>query len=46
VLYTIRHYDQEAIDRITGTKKVLLEQKTRSTVHLVVEDQGITTGKS
>jgi aspartate kinase len=46
VLYTIRHYNQEAIDRITGTKKVLLEQKTRSTVHLVVDDQGITTGKS
>jgi aspartate kinase len=35
-LYTIRHYDQEAIDRITREKKVLLEQKTRSTVHLVV----------
>ena len=35
-LYTIRHYNQEAIDRITGEKKVLLEQKTRSTVHLVV----------
>jgi aspartate kinase len=45
-LYTIRHYNQEAIDRISGEKKVLLEQKTRSTVHLVVEDQGITTGKS
>jgi len=35
-LYTIRHYDQEAIDRIAGQKKVLLEQKTRSTVHLVL----------
>jgi aspartate kinase len=35
-LYTIRHYNQEAIDRITGQKKVLLEQKTRSTVHLVL----------
>ncbi len=36
VLYTIRHYTQEAIDRMTAQKKVLLEQKTRSTVHLVV----------
>lgn len=45
-LYTIRHYDQQAIDRIVGEKQVLLEQKTRSTVHLIVADQGITTGKS
>jgi aspartate kinase len=35
-LFTIRHYNQEAIDRIAGQKKVLLEQKTRSTVHLVL----------
>jgi len=37
-LYTIRHYDQDAINRITAEKKVLLEQKTRSTVHLVLID--------
>lgn len=36
-LYTIRHYDQKAIDSIQKGKKVLLEQKTRSTVHLILE---------
>ena len=36
-LYTIRHYNQKAINRILKNKKVLLEQKTRSTVHLVVQ---------
>ncbi|TSA24972.1 MAG: aspartate kinase [Bacteroidetes bacterium] len=35
-LYTIRHYDEEAIRRITSGRKVILEQKSRSTVHLVV----------
>jgi aspartate kinase len=35
-LYTIRHYDQAAIDRISGGKTILLEQKTRHTVHLVL----------
>ena len=35
-LYTIRHYTPSAISRITKNKTVLLEQKTRNTVHLVV----------
>lgn len=35
-LYTIRHYNQAAINRITRNREVYLEQKTRSTVHLVV----------
>ena len=35
-LYTIRHYNPAAIRRISKNKKVLLEQKTRNTVHLVV----------
>ena len=35
-LYTIRHYDARAINRITKNRNILLEQKTRSTVHLVV----------
>jgi len=35
-LYTIRHYNTSAITRITKNKTVLLEQKTRNTVHLVV----------
>jgi aspartate kinase len=34
-LITIRHYDQKAINRIARNHKILLEQKTRSTVHLV-----------
>jgi aspartate kinase len=36
-LYTIRHYDQAAIDRIAAGKTILLEQKTRHTVHLVMQ---------
>ncbi len=36
-LFTIRHYTPAALRRITGNRKVLLEQKTRSTVHLVVK---------
>ena len=35
-LYTIRHYNPAAIRKILKNRKVLLEQKTRSTVHLVV----------
>jgi aspartate kinase len=35
-LYTIRHYNPAAIRRISRNRKVLLEQKTRNTVHLVV----------
>lgn len=45
-LITIRHYSQEAIDSVARNKNVLLEQKTRSTVHLILSGQGITTGKS
>lgn len=36
-LYTIRHYDQSAINRITRGRKVLLEQKSRNTVHLILK---------
>jgi aspartate kinase len=35
-LYTIRHYTPRAIRKVTKEKQVLLEQKTRSTVHLVL----------
>jgi len=35
-LITIRHYNQRAINLVTKNKKVLLEQKTRNTVHLVI----------
>ena len=36
-LYTIRHYNDEAIQRITSGRSVILEQKSRNTVHLVVK---------
>jgi len=35
-LITIRHYDQATIDRVLVDKKLLLEQKSRYTVQLVV----------
>ncbi len=36
-LYTIRHYHQRAINKIAKGREILLEQKTRSTVHLVLQ---------
>jgi aspartate kinase len=35
-LFTIRHYNADAIRKILKNRKALLEQKTRNTVHLVV----------
>lgn len=35
-LYTIRHYNPAAIRRITAGRTVLLEQRTRHTVHLLL----------
>ncbi|MCH2223596.1 MAG: aspartate kinase [Crocinitomicaceae bacterium] len=35
-LVTIRHYDQQTIERVTVDKEVLLEQKTRETARLIV----------
>jgi aspartate kinase len=37
-LITIRHYNSAAIKRITKGRKILMEQKTRNTVHLVVDE--------
>lgn len=37
-LITIRHHDQETIDRVTTNKEVLLMQKTRQTARLIVKD--------
>ncbi|MFD2572407.1 aspartate kinase [Spirosoma soli] len=39
-LITIRYYDQSTIDRVLVNKKLLLEQKSRYTVQLVVRDLG------
>jgi len=36
-LLTIRHYNPAAISRVTKGRKILMEQKTRNTVHLVVQ---------
>jgi len=36
LLITIRYYDQETIDKAVGDRTVLLEQKSRTTVQLVI----------
>jgi aspartate kinase len=35
-LITLRHYNARAIARVTKDRKILLEQKTRHTIHLVL----------
>ncbi len=37
-LVTIRHYDQETIERVTVNKDILLEEKSRYTVQMVMRD--------
>lgn len=37
-LITIRYYDQPTIDKVIAGRKILLEQKSRTTVQLVVSD--------
>lgn len=37
-LITIRYYNQDTIDRVLANKKLLLEQKSRYTVQVVVKD--------
>lgn len=37
-LVTIRHYDQATIDRVTINKEILMEQKTRQTVRIVMKN--------
>jgi aspartate kinase len=41
-LLTIRHYTPEALALITRGREILLEQKTRSTVRLVVRKEAVT----
>ena len=36
-LYTIRHFDQQAMERITNGKKLLLEQRMATTLQYVFE---------
>ncbi|OFY95175.1 MAG: aspartate kinase [Bacteroidetes bacterium RIFCSPLOWO2_12_FULL_31_6] len=37
-LVTIRHYDQQTIDRVTLHKKIMVEQKSRNTARLVMKN--------
>ncbi len=37
-LVTIRHYDDETIERVTVSKEILLEEKTRHTIQIVMRD--------
>ena len=37
-LITIRHYDQATIDKVVGSRKILLEQRSRTTAQLVVKN--------
>jgi len=39
-LVTIRHYDQDTISRLLIGKKVLVEQRSRSTARMVLVEQG------
>lgn len=36
-LYTVRHYNQEAIEKLMAQKEVILEQRSRNTLQLVVK---------
>ncbi len=38
VLFTIKHYDQASIERLTGGRVLLLEQRTRSTFQFLVRE--------
>ncbi|MBM3185618.1 MAG: hypothetical protein FJZ67_04900 [Bacteroidetes bacterium] len=37
-LVTIRHYNQETIDKVVTGKEILLQQKTRQTARIVMKD--------
>lgn len=39
-LVTIRHYNQETIDRVMVNKQEILEQKTRQTIRILMKDLG------
>jgi len=37
-LVTIRHYDEATIQRVSSNKRILVDQRTRNTVRMVMED--------
>ena len=39
-LVTIRHYNQETIDRVMENKEAIVEQKTRQTIRILMKDLG------
>ncbi|MCE3296319.1 MAG: aspartate kinase [Crocinitomicaceae bacterium] len=39
-LVTIRHYNQETIERVMVNKEQILEQKTRQTIRILMKDKG------
>jgi aspartate kinase len=39
-LVTIRHYNQETIEKVTDGKEIMLQQKTRQTARIVMKDLG------
>ena len=38
-LVTIRHYDQKTIDRVSVSKTILVEQRTRQTIRMVMKNR-------
>ena len=38
IMYTIRHYNEDSISKLLINKELLLEQKSRHTIHFVVKD--------
>ena len=38
IMYTIRHYNKDSISKLLINKELLLEQKSRHTIHFVVKD--------
>ena len=38
-LVTIRHYDGKTIDRVMVDKEILLEQRTRQTIRMVMKNK-------
>ena len=38
-MYTIRHYDEQSIGKLLKNQKLLLEQKSQHTIHLVVKNK-------
>ena len=40
-MLTVRHYTEDAVNKLTKGREILLEQRTRSTVRFVVRKQSL-----